>query len=234
MRNAFQIAASFLVQHTGTGAFGLPTTLPNRSDRKLRTTTRATKRSKRQAAPERIWRLCLKWKRASFVTLEKEAKPLVVDDLFGADSPTDRLLLGFATVLERDRKADVVKIAIDDGGLILDISTLRKGKLAGIHVLSTDNHVLCNLAGALEEAYLQKGGKLPPWETMKIEAIKQYRQQTGCGLKEAKDAVEAWENRGTTRGAIFQHWVKYALPGVSGRFSSGSRRDRGGYSRRRR
>jgi ribosomal protein L7/L12 len=31
---------------------------------------------------------------------------------------------------------------------------------------------------------LMKGGK-------KIEAIKRYREKTGCGLKEAKDAVEA-------------------------------------------
>ena len=72
MRNAFQIAASFLVQHTGTGAFGLPTTLPNRSDRNRRTTTRATKKKQKEAVPERIWRLCLKWKRASFVTWRKK------------------------------------------------------------------------------------------------------------------------------------------------------------------
>ena len=39
----------------------------------------------------------------------------------------------------------------------------------------------------------------PPWEISphKIEAIKRYREQTGMGLKQAKDAVEAIERGGT-------------------------------------
>jgi ribosomal protein L7/L12 len=32
----------------------------------------------------------------------------------------------------------------------------------------------------------------------KIQAIKLYRQRTGAGLKDAKDAVEAMERRGPT------------------------------------
>ena len=35
------------------------------------------------------------------------------------------------------------------------------------------------------------------WRGNKIEAIKVYRQATGVGLKEAKDAVEAFERGGT-------------------------------------
>ncbi|MCW5954672.1 MAG: ribosomal protein L7/L12 [Propionibacteriaceae bacterium] len=41
----------------------------------------------------------------------------------------------------------------------------------------------------------------------KIEAIKRYREATGLGLKEAKDAVDYWEARGeiTDRGGE-DHW----------------------------
>jgi ribosomal protein L7/L12 len=42
----------------------------------------------------------------------------------------------------------------------------------------------------------------------KISAIKAYREETGLGLKEAKDAVEAWIASGATPGAV-QHGAAY-------------------------
>ena len=44
-----------------------------------------------------------------------------------------------------------------------------------------------------QSATVSTAWQQPAAEGRKIEAIKIYREETGCSLKEAKDAVEAWQ-----------------------------------------
>lgn len=65
---------------------------------------------------------------------------------------------------------------------------------------------LAERAGVGEAELFRLRGKIGPQipersrqllaEGKKIEAIKVYREETGAGLKDAKDAVEAYEARG--------------------------------------
>ena len=120
------------------------------------------------------------------VELSTQAKPVSYDDLLGADSDTDKLLIGFAKHLLENSRFDIVYVATDDGGILCDIAKMSRVTGLKAYGISPDSLENGGFPGSLEDRILpllQSGEK--------IEAIKLYRQKTGLGFKEAKDAVEA-------------------------------------------
>ncbi|MGA2621107.1 MAG: hypothetical protein ABSF26_26075 [Thermoguttaceae bacterium] len=74
------------------------------------------------------------------IELSKEAEPVSYDDLLGADSDTDKRIVGFAQKLSyRTVKFGIVFVASDDGGILCDVAKMNRAKGLNAFGVTPDN-----------------------------------------------------------------------------------------------
>lgn len=90
-----------------------------------------------------------------YQTFESRSVPLPskIDAILGADSEVDRKLLGKCLELELSGEFDLVYLATDDGGLMIDIQSLRQNSQSQINYLTTDPNVAAPTSGHLLTSY---------------------------------------------------------------------------------
>jgi ribosomal protein L7/L12 len=77
------------------------------------------------------------------------------------------------------------------GVLILSLLVRRNSEPAGLRAIDRKLNLILEQLGIDPDKGLDAQLKELVQSGQKIEAIRLYRQQTGCGLKEAKDHIEA-------------------------------------------
>jgi hypothetical protein len=69
------------------------------------------------------------------VALTAVARAYSAGDVLGADSRTDRLLVGYAKQLAEAAASDCVYLATDDGGIMIDVNKLRLHQRLNLHCI---------------------------------------------------------------------------------------------------